>query len=278
MTISRTLITLPILLICYGFLFVSQDKHGNTAPANISPSLPTGVLAVLGHSYMNQCIAESLFIKTAVYLGSLNKQMDETNLEVMGNHFNTISHLHPLFLDTYYRSESVLAHRGDRFVLTANKIMDRGRNALPDEVAIPFFEGFNYFHYLDQPVKAAKILRIASSIPNAPQWIGHLASMLMASGGNIRTGLVWLQGMRAATQDEDAKKRYGKEIASFEKAMQVQKALERYAHQHGHYPENLSALLANDLTALPALEGDYMLEYQPPKLFLRRSHPQHAHD
>ncbi len=278
MIISRTLIILPILLICYGLLFVSQDKYTGNTQANISPSLPVGILNVLGHSYMNQLIAESLFIKTAVYYGGLNRQMDEASLDIMAQHFLTITRLHPRFLDAYYRSESILAHRGDRYVQIANKILERGKTALPDEVAIPFFEGFNDFHYLNEPVKAANNLRIASNIPGAPQWIGHLASMLMASGGNIRTGLVWLQGMRAATQDEDEKRRYGKEIAIFEKAMQVQQALDHYAQKHGGYPENLSALLAEDLTALPTWEGNYMLEYQPPKLFLRRRHSHHAHD
>jgi len=267
-----------MLLLAYSTLFVAQDTHTGKTQGNISPALPTGVLNVLGHSYMNQIIAESLFIKTAVYLGGLDQQMDEANLTIMGQHFITISQLHPKFLDTYYRSESVLAHRGDQFVHTANTILEHGRTALPNEVAIPFFEGFNYFHYLNQPAKAGEILRIASNIPDAPKWIGHLASMLMASGGNIRTGLIWLNGMLAASHDDEEKTRYKKDIAAFEKAMRVQQALERYAHRHGAYPKKLAALLASDLRALPTWEGDYMLTYQPPKLFLTRrhqSHPQH---
>ena len=268
---SRSLFLLPILILCYGLLFVAQDNRVGNRQANISPSLPTDVLNVLGHSYMNQIIAESLFIKTAVYLGGLHQQMDEANLDIMGRHFLAISQLHPKFLDTYYRSESVLAHRGDQFVHTANAILKSGRGALPNEVAIPFFEGFNYFHYLNEPAKAGEILRIASNIPNAPQWIGHLASMLMARGGNIRTGLIWLKGMLAATQDEDEKKRFSKDIIAFEKAMQVQQALDRYARKHGAYPQHLSDLLAVDLSVLPTWEeDDYQLEYQPPTLSLRR--------
>jgi len=273
MTTSRTLITLTILILCYGFLFVAQDKHAGNTQNNISPALPTGVLNVLGHSYLNQLIAEVLFIKTAVYYGGLNKQMNEDNLEIMGQYFLTISTLHPKFLDTYYRSESVLAHRGERFAQTANKILENGRRALPQDVAIPFMEGFNYFHYLNDPIKAGKILRIASNIPAAPQWLGHLASMLMAKGGNIRTGLAWLKGMLAATQDKDEKIRYTKNITALEKAMEVQQALDRYAHKHGTYPENLSALLPTELSVLPSWGDDYQLKYQQPKLFLlRKSH------
>jgi len=103
--------------------------------------------------------------------------------------------------------------------------------------------------------------------------------MLMASGGNIRTGLIWLNGMLAASHDDEEKKRYKKDIVAFKKALRVQDALDRYARKHGAYPKKLSALLANDLSALPTWKGNYMLEYQPPTLYLRHlPHTRHAHD
>jgi len=269
---SRSLILMPILLICYGSLFIAHDKHANIASGNISPSLPSGVLNVLGHSYMNQLIAETLFIKTAVYYGGLNQQMDERNLEVMGQHFLAISELHPQFLDTYYLSEAVLAHRGDPYVRIANRILEHGRAALPGKVALPFFEGFNYFHYLNDSIKAAEILRIGSLISGSPQWIGHLASILMAGGGNIRTGLIWLKGMLAASRGENEKTRYRKDILAFEKALLVQKAIRRYHEKYGHSPGNLEALQPEFIAELPQFKGDYVLSYQAPRLSLYRRH------
>ncbi len=264
---------LLLLLIIYGLLFFTQEQYSSSADSNISPALPTSVLNVLGHSYMNQLIAESLFIKTAVYQGGLKKEPGIENLEVMGQHFIAMSQLHPKMIDIYYRSESTLAHRGKAYVYTANQILETGREALPNELALPFLEGFNYFHYLNEPIKAGKVLRIGSEIPGAPQWIGHLASMLMASAGNIRTGLIWLKGMYANTQDENEKARYEKDILAFEKALQVQLALDRYVQKHQEYPEKLTALVPADLKALPIWENDYHLEYQPPKLSLRKEVP-----
>lgn len=268
--IWRLSIVLPALLAGYVFLFLTQEQHISIVKQDISPALPTRVFEVLGHSYLKQLIAESLFIKTSVYYGGLTKQMGEDNLEIMGQHFIAMSQLHPKLLDIYYRTESALAHRGNAYVTTANLVMERGRTALPDEIAPSFFEGFNYFHYLQKPIKAAEILRDAANIPHAPRWIGHLASMLMASGGNIRTGLVWLKGMYATTQDEDEKSRYGKDIVAFEKGMKVQLALARYVRKLGQYPTSLTALLPVYLDSLPVWENGYHLEYQPPKLFLRR--------
>ncbi|MDQ6982837.1 MAG: hypothetical protein Q9M08_07550, partial [Mariprofundus sp.] len=146
-------VILVLLVIGYSFLFITQDRHTSVTPPNLSPALPVRLLDVLGHSYMNQLITESLFIKTAVYYGGLNQQPNENNLEIMRQHFITMSQLHPKLLDTYYRSESVLAHRGTTFVQAANTILENGRSALPNQVVLPFFEGFNYFHYLNTPVK-----------------------------------------------------------------------------------------------------------------------------
>jgi len=263
-------IILPILLVVYGFLFTAQEQYVSIVQQNISPPLPTRVLDALGHNYLKQFIAEALFIKTAVYHGGLNKHMDDENLEIVGQYFVAMSQLHPRLLDIYYHTESTLAHRGNTYVHTANEILERGRKALPEQVTLPFFEGFNYFHYLQNPVKAAEILRSAASIPGSPQWIGHLASILMAHGGNIRTGLVWLKGMYATTQDEDEKMRYKKDIVAFEKALQVQLALDHYVRRIGKYPSSLMALVPVDLDRLPVWKKNYYFEYQPPKLFLRR--------
>ncbi len=266
----RSFITLLVLFVCYGFLFVAQDKHAGTGSVNLSPVLPVPILDVLDHSYLHQLIAEALFIRTAVYYGGLDKQMNEGDLKIMGRYFLAMSQLHPRLLDIYYRSEAVLAHRGDSYARMANRILENGRHALPSQLVLPFFEGFNYFYYLDNPGRAANILHVASLLPHAPIWIGHLASMLMASSGNIRAGLAWLKGMLAASQNKDEKARYKKNIFAFEKAMRVQRALDRYARNVGKYPTGLAALLPVYLSALPSWKNGYVLEYRPPKLFLRR--------
>ncbi len=267
------MIILPVLLVCYGFLFVAQDQHAGIGSTNLSPALPAPIRDVLGHVYLHQLIAEALFIKTAVYYGGLDKQMNEDNLKVMGQYFFAMSQLHPRLLDIYYEAEAVLAHRGGTYAGMANRILEHGRRALPNQLVLPFFEGFNYFYHLNDPTRAAKILHIASILPHSPKWIGHLASMLMASGGNIRTGLVWLKAMLATSLDKGEKAQYRKNILAFEKAMQVQRALDRYVRGVGKYPDSLTALVPVYLKALPNWEHGYLLQYKPPRLFLRRKQP-----
>jgi hypothetical protein len=258
------------LLAGYGFLFFAQERHGAITRQDISPSLPGPVLKGLGHSFLDQIIAEALFIKVAVYQGGLQREASTGNLDIMGQDFELMSELHPKMLDVYYRSETTLAYRGDTYTRLANRILEHGRAALPNQVALPFFEGFNYFHYLNDPAKAAEVLRTASNIPGSPQWIGHLASMLAAESGNIRTGLVWLREMLANSTDEKEKARYTTAIEAFEEALQVQLALERYTHTVGAAPDTLDALVPEYIARIPTFESEFVLVYKKPDLFLTR--------
>ena len=270
---KATLLLFPLLLVGYSMLFLIVDRQMLHEDRNISPSLPTPVLEMVGHSYLRQFIAEALFIKAAVYYGGLSIMPDEGNLEVMGQHFTAMQRLHPSMLDIYYRSEGVLAHRGIKYTTMANGIMQQGRIALPNVVALPFFEGFNYAHYLNRPAKAAEVLRIASQIDGAPRWIGYLASLLAAEGGNIRSGLIWLKGMQASSNDEAEKARYQDEIKVFEQGLLVQVALEQYIRSVNQPPGTLDELVPDYIRQLPRLEKGYKLDYRAPNLFLKRVRP-----
>jgi len=261
-----------LCMMAYSALFFAQEARNTFQHPSITPAIPTKILDVVGHTYLKQLIAEFLYIKTAIYYGGLKKEASSANLEIMGQHFVAMSQLHPHMIDIYYRSESVLAHRGERFVQMANSILETGRASIPNKVALPFFEGFNYLNYLNQPRKASEILKIASEIPHAPRWIGRLASILMAGEGNIRSGLALLQGMYVSSQNQDEKGRYQKDIQAFQQALLVQQALNHYRQKHGKSAGTLQQLVPTYIKTLPSLKQNYYLKYQPPTLsLLRRS-------
>ncbi len=262
-----------LCILLYSMMFFRVDELNQNQTLNLSPSIPTKILKIVGHTYLEQFLAEYLFIKTAVYYGGLSVKPTDENLDLMANHFEAISELHPPMIDTYYRAEAALAHRGSDHVKQANIILEMGQKALPDEVALPFFEGFNYLNQLEQPKKAAHILQIASQIDGAPRWLGHLASILMADEGNIRSGLMLLKGMYASSQDEQEKERYKKDIQAFQKAWIVQQALLHYQQQHGKAASTLDELVPNYLTALPTFNEKYTLKYTPPSLSLSHRKP-----
>jgi len=257
-----------LCMLLYSMMFFKVDQLHQKQTLDLSPAIPTKILKIVGHTYLEQFLAEYLFIKTAVYYGGLSVKPTDENLDRMANHFKAISELHPLMIDTYYRAEAALAHRGSDHVKQANIILEMGREALPDEVALPFFEGFNYLNQLEKPKKAAHILQIASQIDGAPRWLGHLASILMADEGNIRSGLMLLKGMYASSQDEQEKERYKKDIQAFQNAWFVQQALQNYQQQHGRVARTLDELVPDYLSSLPTFKDKYRLKYAPPRLSL----------
>lgn len=268
-------ILLPLLVVgLYAQLFFIQDQQKSIKEVRLLPTMPTQVFQILGHTYMQQMIADMLFIKVAVFYGGGHKIED--SVDEMANHFVTMNKLNPKMIDFYYRAEVALADKGDEYARISNQILAVGRKALPDQVSIPYFEGFNYYYYLDEPVKAAELLRLASEYDEKYQWLGHLASTLLAKGGSIRAGLTWLKGMYASMEEGKEKERYAADIQDFEKALVVQIALERLAQTSGGlYPEKLSDLVPQVLRVLPVVSDKFYLDYQPPSLFLKVKDKRH---
>jgi len=268
-------VLLPLLVVgLYAQLFFVQEQQKSIKEVRLLPTMPTQVFQILGHTYMQQMLADMLFIKVAVFYGGGHKIED--SVDEMVNHFVTMNKLNPKMIDFYYRAEAALADKGDEYTRVTNQILAEGRKALPKQVVIPYFEGFNYYYYLDDPTKAAELLNLAATYGERYQWLGHLASTLLAKGGSIRSGLTWLKGMYASMQEGEEKERYAKDIEDFEKAMVVQIALERYAAKTGGaYPEKLSDLVPNELRMLPELSKKFYLDYQPPNLFLKVKDKRH---
>jgi len=269
--------SLPIIstlcLAVYSSLFFVQEHQNNQKTNALAPTIPVEILKITGNTYLKQLMAEVLYIKVAVYYGGLDKKISLENLDVMAENFKAMSQLHPLMIDIYYRAQSALAHRGKDYVNMVNGILTTGRIAMPNRVVLPFFEGFNYLNYLNEPLKAAALLKSASEIPDAPQWLGHLASVLMAGEGNIRSGLALLEGMYASSQNKQEKERYKKDIQAFKKALLVQQALNLYQQQQHKSAVSLQDLTPQYLSELPTWKKSYYLEYHAPTLsLLRRSH------
>ena len=80
--------------------------------------------------------------------------------------------------------------------------------------------------------------------------------------------------MLQGEQDETMKARYKRDIAAFEKAWAVQKAIFAYRKTHGRLPSTLDALVPEFLPSLPELGGDFLLVWETPLLKVQRSHTQ----
>jgi len=258
------------LLLSYAGLFLQQERQAQSIPPHLPFPMPVvAEKALLG--YLRQLGGEMHFIQTAIYIGSyVAHEQNVFDVNSVASNLDAAAELNPPFLDTYYYSQSMVASQGDESARRTNEILKKGIAALPEDWVIPFFMGFNHFHHLNEPVEAASAIQLSSKLPGAPSWLGHLASVLSAKGGDIYTGLVWLRAMREGENDELVRKGYDEDIADFEMALRVQKAVAAFNNRYGRAPAALDELAPEFLSSLPDFKGNFILKWEPPVLRMVR--------
>ncbi|MDX8411809.1 MAG: hypothetical protein R8K46_08080 [Mariprofundaceae bacterium] len=254
------------VITAYAFIFMLQESHATHEKYELEATMSAEMqLATLG--YFRQLGAEMLHIKSAVFLGGVPAGVDhEAYVDNLAEHFDAASTLHPKLLDTYYLAESSLSWINDEGVRRANRVLEKGIRARPDQWVLPFFMAFNSFYYQREYGQAAEQLQRAAAIEGAPRWIGHLASVIAGRGGDIHGGLIWLRAMRMDEEDPEIKKRYDNDIKVFERALTVQQALEKYDQRHGALPLALDQLVPEFMATIPDIGPEFNLTYEDQSL------------
>lgn len=261
---------LVFLIGIYLVVFSDLNRLFETKNPTLQMALPTTFQKVAA-GYLQQTTAAILFVKTSVFLGGIKPGTpEESYLTPLAHNFDVLTSLYPVFIDPYYYTQSFLAPISPEGAGIANRILQKGIKAHPDDMILNFFYAFNYYRYLDDPLKSAEVFKEASKFPNAPPMFGHLAAIFSAEAGNIRAGLITLKTMASMEQDERTKKQYQEEIDIFEKALAVEQAVSRYQKKYSIPPEILDDLVPEFLDRLPVIEHHFKLTYEAPVLRLER--------
>ncbi len=261
------------ILVLAGYLafFVMTERHFSTAKLHFSAPLPAPVLNVaLG--FLRHLGAEMLFVKAAVFLGAPPAMLppEEEYVENLTLNFEVLTDIYPEFRDAGFLAQSSLAHISPEYAGRVIGILDKGIDALPDDLYLPFFKGFNHYYYRGENAHAAEIFAELGQRPDAPSWIGHLAAVLSGQGGDLYAGLVTLQIMHAMEEEEFHKARYARDIDTFQRAIEVYEATRSFFNTFGRYPEELDELIPGFIPGLPDVGPDFELLWIPPKLRLVR--------
>lgn len=252
-------------LIVYAILFSYHDRLDKSRINLLAPAMPEVIYkASLG--FLEQIGAESLFVRTKVFFADLVPRDQIRNSFTFADYFQIISSLHPEFTDTYHFAESILPWAGEEQTRLDNQILTRGIQAHPNDFMLSFYLGFNHFYFLKEYKLAATYFLNAAEKKEAPSWLGHLAAVLSARGGDIIGGLVMLRAMERSETTDAVKIRYQKDISEYEKAAKVQHALHMYTSKYHEFPVSLHNLTPEFLPSLPTFTGEYRLIYTPPEL------------
>jgi hypothetical protein len=254
----------------YCLVFLVQENLFKERVVILHP-VPAASFLRATTGYLHQLTAEILFVQSAVFLGGLKPGTDPLpHTPVLAHNYKQITTLYPEFNDPYYYAQSYLSTVAPEFAQAANDILATGRKAYPDNLIYPFFQGFNLFRYLDEPLKAAEVFREASLLPEAPPMFAHLAAILAAQGGQLQAAILSLHSMLKSTDDEGIKKRYKEEMEMFRQALNVQSAADAFQAAHQRYPASLDELVPDFLPTLPSFGQAFELTWKEPVVSLKR--------
>lgn len=257
-----------IVFIFYASLWVDQKNRIVWTDYYLSPPMPTPVTKIIS-GFGKKMSGFSLFIKTAIFTGGPLKQVKEADyVDSLTQNFDVMTQLYPDFIDPYYFCQAFVPHISMDSARQTNDILLRAIKEYPDSLYFPFFRGFNYFKYLNEPVEAAKVFQAAAELPDAPPLFQSLGGKLLGQGGHLTSGRDMLAVMYKSEENEIVKERYKKEIENFNSAIQVQDALNLFKSLNGREAKSLEELIPNFLDSLPNLHYGYILSWQPPLLKL----------
>ena len=264
-------LTFSTLIVVYVLIFSSLNQSFPNSNINLNRALPIKFQQVTS-GYLKQLVSEIIFIKNSLFLGGVKPGTPKTTYSgTLANNFEVITSLYPEFIDPYYFCQSFLTPISRESAQRANAILNKGVKTFPDDFILRFFYAFNFYRYLNDPLKSAQAFQEASALLDAPPMFAHLAAIFSAEGGNIKAGLIMLKTMAAIEDNESTLVQYQQEIDIFEKALLVENAILSYTKKRFSAPEKLEDLVPDFIDQLPEIENNFILKYDPPVLRLERS-------
>jgi len=247
-------------LLCYAYAFnhvdavyATDEKAHLTAPPSMSV-----IKATL--PYLQQLTGEVLYVKTAVYIGSVIKHKLNIQPELLANNFETMQKVHPYLFDVYHMENAYMRDMGDPYVKRSIAMLKDGMIKLPNEWRLPFYIAFNYFYVLKDNSSAYQYLHKATEL-SGNKFFSHLASVLSAKDGELKAGIIWLKALYENETVQIEREGLLKDIQAYEKAIMVQNKVYQYKQIEGSFPTKLENLIPNYLPSLPAIEAKFEILY-----------------
>jgi hypothetical protein len=86
-------------------------------------------------------------------------------------------------------------------ILATTALLQKGIDAGVDRWQVPWLLGYTLFTFQGDYAAAGKAMRLAAELPQAPRYLGSLATRLLAQGGETETAIAFTKGALAQTSD-----------------------------------------------------------------------------
>lgn len=141
------------------------------------PSPKAMKVAAMG---MDAQVADLLWFRTVLGFSDRLGEQDEAWGEWLYRMLAAVAELDPQWRTPYFYGGSLL--RSVNAYEASTKLFLKGNENLPDDPYFPFSAGMNYYLHHDDPFEAAKLLKVAATMPGAPDWYERAASGIIVDG------------------------------------------------------------------------------------------------
>ena len=208
-----TLLTSLSLLFLWGVLILLQQKidlkRGAFQRIERFDYLPSGPYLRMAALEFKEAAADLLWLQAIQFVG--NKDPSGRDYNWFYNVIDRVTDLDPKFAYSYQLGGIVLSVLSDHVDLS-NALLEKGLKHNPNDWQIPFHLGFNYLYHIQDPLKAAQYMEIASKLEGSPPYLPLLTARLYKEGGEKQTALIFLEGMYRASKDEKIRERIAQRI------------------------------------------------------------------
>jgi tetratricopeptide (TPR) repeat protein len=190
-------------------LFADQEfaAHERNRNDYFVPSASVVKLCALG---FDQVLADMYWLAFIQYIGELDPRRGDEYRKTY-SYVDLITELDPHFLRPYWFGSWSIGYWQKRPDL-ADKILQRGIAANPDEWELPFLAGVNAYIFGDDYTKAAKYYRQAARLPGAAPYLEKQAVILESDAYPLVKRKHTLYSLIDSTKNEEAKAAYRQEL------------------------------------------------------------------
>ncbi len=198
-------------------------------------------------------ISDALYMKMCVIVGNLpeKKQMlKKADWRKLVNNFQVMHKLDPYFFDPYYMEAAYVSWHSAKYpeiIENINKNLETYGLKFCKDWRIPFFLGFNYFYFLNNPYKGALYLKMASKYPKAPSYIKLLAQKLFAKSGKYDIAIAVTIEEIKQTNDNELKSYLEKRLVSLRNMKLIMDSIERFKRNFRRCPKTVEDLTKTGL-------------------------------
>lgn len=246
--------------------FRAVGEAGRTdieSPADAPPLFPPEVSRPFSFG-MRSLVADLTFLQAVQVHGARTANVDAKSAaaddRALARLLDYTTELDPKFCGAYrYAGSAMPRHTTDgkaTDVVATERLLRRGVRDCPDDWRVPFLLGFIESFYLGHMDAAANAMAEAAKHPDAPKYVGFLATRLAADAGAVDLGEKLAMAMEAEATEDATRAAWHERILDLrmeEHLRAIQVAADRYRERTGKPPPSVAALVeSGDLRAVPA--------------------------